>query len=51
MTMNWIAIWMTLLGETELFGIDVGFWVAMAVVGLIVILMNLVFWTQNKYHT
>ena len=42
--MNWAKIWMNLFGTTEFLGIDMGFWVAMAVVLLIVILMNVVFW-------
>lgn len=48
MTMNWNAIWMDLFGRTELFGINMGFWAAMVAVGLIVILMNVVFWTRKK---
>ena len=51
--MNWIDLWMKLFGITALFGLDLGFWVSMAVVALIVILMNVVFWgmkpqTQKK---
>lgn len=42
--MNWTNIWMNLFGTTTLFGLDIGFWVAMAVVALIVVLMNVVFW-------
>lgn len=48
MTMNWNAIWMSLFGRTELFGINMGFWAAMAVTGLIVIGMNVFFWTRKK---
>lgn len=33
-----------LFGRTSLFGIDMGFWVAMSAVLLIVIVMNVVFW-------
>lgn len=39
---------MTLFGTTSLFGLDMGFWVAMAVVALIVILMNVVFWGMKS---
>ena len=42
--MNWNTIWMDLFGTTTLFGLDMGFWVAIAVVILIVIAMNAVFW-------
>lgn len=48
MTINWNAIWMELFGTTELLGINMGFWAAMAVTVLIVILMNCVFWTRKK---
>lgn len=42
--MNWTNIWLKLFGKTSLFGLDMGFWVAMAVVLFIVVLMNVVFW-------
>ena len=42
--MKWKAIWMTLFGTTEWMGLNIGFWVSMAAVVLIVIVMNLVFW-------
>lgn len=45
--MNWAKIWMNLFETTEFLGIDMGFWVAMAVVLLIVILMNVVFWSMK----
>ncbi len=45
--MNWAKIWMNLFETTEFLGIDMGFWVAMAVVLLIVILMNVVFWIMK----
>lgn len=35
---------MTLFGTVDLFGLDMGFWVSMAVVALIVVVMNAVFW-------
>lgn len=43
--MNWTTIWMDLFGTTSFWGINMGFWAAMAVVLLIVILMNVVFWS------
>ena len=42
--MNWKEIWMTLFGTTEWLDLNIGFWVSMAAVVLIVIIMNLVFW-------
>lgn len=45
--MNWTTIWMNLFGTTSFLGIDRGFWVGMAVVLLIVILMNVVFWSMK----
>lgn len=42
--MNWTGIWMKLFGTTTLWGLDMGFWVALAAVALIVIVMNAVFW-------
>ena len=45
--MNWTIIWIDLFGTTSLLGINMGFWVAMAAVCLVVILMNAVFWGMN----
>lgn len=42
--MNWNKIWMDLLGTNTFLGLDMGFWVSMAAVALIVILMNALFW-------
>ena len=42
--MNWKDSRMTLFGTVDLFGLDMGFWVSMAVVALIVVVMNAVFW-------
>ncbi len=44
MKVNWIALWIKLFGATEFLGINMGFWVSMAVVAIIVIVMNVVFW-------
>lgn len=46
--MNWKDIWMTLFGTVDLFGLDMGFWVSMAVVALIVVVMNAVFWGMKS---
>lgn len=43
--MQWARIFMKLFGRTSFLGIDMGFWVGMAVVLLIVIGMNVVFWS------
>ena len=45
--MNWATIWMSLFGTTSFLGIDMGFWVGMAVILLIVVLMNVVFWSMK----
>lgn len=45
--MNWIKIWTDLFGTTTLFGLDMGFWVSMAVVLFIVIIMNVMFWIMK----
>lgn len=42
--MKLTKIWMELFGTTTLWGVDMGFWVAIAAVLLIVLLMNVVFW-------
>ncbi|MCD8216594.1 MAG: hypothetical protein LUD01_00855 [Clostridiales bacterium] len=42
--MNWTDIWMKLFGTTEFLGLNMGFWVSMIVVAMVVILMNVVFW-------
>lgn len=52
--MNWKEIWMTLFGAYEWLGLSLGFWVSMAVVLLIVIIMNVVFWgikPKSKHKT
>ena len=45
--MNWVNLWMKLFGTTEFLGLNMGFWISMAVVALIVILMNVVFWNMK----
>ncbi len=42
--MNWTVLWFWLFGTTEFLGLNMGFWVSMGVVALIVVLMNVVFW-------
>lgn len=43
--MNWAQLWMDLFGTTEWMGLNMGFWVSTAAVLLIVIIMNVVFWS------
>ena len=45
--MNWQVLRMILFGTTEWPGLNIGFWTAMAVVVLIVIIMNVVFWKMR----
>ena len=45
--MNCKELWMNFFGTTDWLGINIGFWIAMAVVLLIVIVMNVVFWSMN----
>lgn len=42
--MNWAAIWIKLFGRTSFCSIDMGFWVGMAAVLLLVLLLNGIFW-------
>lgn len=45
--MNWKERWIDLFGTTERFGLNVFFLLSLMVVLLIVILMNVVFWSMN----
>lgn len=45
--MNWKELWMTLFGRTQWLGLDVGFWVSFFAVLLIVVLMNVIFWSMK----
>lgn len=42
--MKWTNLWISLFGRTEFLGLNMGFWVAMCVVTILVIVMNIVFW-------
>lgn len=49
--MNWTNIWLKLFGTDILCGLNMGFWISMAVVMLIVVVMNVVFWSMKpKQH-
>lgn len=45
--MNWDSIWLELFGATEWMGVDMGFWTALVVIALIVVAMNIVFWSMG----
>ena len=45
--MNWTQIWMDLFGTTEWLGLNMGFWGANAVVLVVVVIMNVVFWSMK----
>lgn len=45
--MKWTEIWMNLFGTVSLFKVNMGFWVGLAAVLLIVVLMNAVFWNMK----
>lgn len=51
MTLQWETIWMKLFGRTAWLGLNMGFWVSLAAVAVIVILMNAVFWGMKPRHT
>ncbi len=44
----WNNLWMTLFGTTDLFGINIGFWVGMGLCALVVIIMHIVYWGIMK---
>lgn len=45
--MKWMVFFSDWLGRTEFFGVDLGFWVGMAVVLLLVFLMNMAAWSRG----
>ena len=47
--MNWNNMWNILFNRT--FGINMGFWVCLLVITIIVILMNMVFWSMKPLKT
>ncbi len=49
--MNWNELWIALFGRSEWMGLNLGFWAAMSMVALIVILMNVVFWGMKSKPT
>ena len=47
--MNWNALWLKFFGSTEWLGLDYGFWISMLVVSVIVVVMNVAFWSMKPY--
>lgn len=45
--MNWTNLWIKLFRTTKFMGLDMGFWVSIAVVIVVVILMNVIFWNME----
>lgn len=45
--MNFKEMWITLFGTTQWLGLNLGFWVSMAICVLIVIAMNVIFWRMK----
>ena len=45
--MNLNTIWMSVFGTAELHGLNIGFWVSMAIVAVVVLVQNIVFWTMK----
>lgn len=51
--MNLTEIWHLIFHTDTLLGLNIGFWVSMTAVALIVVIMNAVFWSlkPGKKHT
>lgn len=47
--MDWKTMWMTLFGTLDFAGLNMGFWISNAVVLLIVVVMNVVFWNMKPH--
>ncbi|MDO5849034.1 MAG: hypothetical protein Q4P18_05835 [Methanobrevibacter sp.] len=47
--MEWNSIWLSLFGTTDYLGFNMGFWVSLVVVALVVVIMNVVFWNMKPY--
>lgn len=45
--MNFTALYLKLFGTTQFLGIDMGFWIGMGVVALIVVIENILFWSMK----
>lgn len=42
--MSWSKLWMQVFKRTEFLGVDMGFWVCLAIIAVIVIAMNVILW-------
>ena len=49
-TVTWTTLWITLFGTDCFAGLNIGFWVVIAAVLLLVLLMNLIFWGMKPKH-
>lgn len=45
--MDWKELWLSLFGTTEWLGLNIGFWASMGVVAMLVVIMNVVFWSMK----
>ena len=45
--MAWTQLWLTLFHTTEWYGINIGFWLGVLLIGLLVIGMNWFAWHQK----
>lgn len=46
--MNWKALWMSIFHQTDFMGLNIGFWVAISLVVLIVVCMNVFAWNSSR---
>lgn len=46
--MNWKLLWIKFFNTTEFLRINLGFWISIVIILIIVILMNIIFWNKNK---
>lgn len=49
--MNWKDLWITMFGRTNWLGLNMGFFVSMVMIVLIVILMNMFFWSLKPKNS
>ncbi len=45
--MNLDALFISLFGYDKLWNIDMSFWASMALIGLVVVIMNVVYWNMK----
>ncbi len=44
MKVDWQGLWMAIFGTDEWLGLNMGFWVAMGIIAIVVLVQNIVFW-------